>query len=110
MAILKFIFAQSNILILLLSLELITLAVILFLFAATLSSRLARNVFFRIFTLAVCEARLGLRLLIKSARSSGKTYLNYFILKLNKLITFKVINTLALLSIIIIVNFQLKDL
>lgn len=66
-------------------------------------------VFFTFFTLAVCEASLGLSLLIKTVRKTGQPFLSSLNLKLKKLATFKVANTIAQISIIIIFNFQLKD-
>ena len=109
LGILKISLSSNHALLILLRLEIISISCLI---ALALSHVLAPSplFIFTVMTLAVCEARLGLSLLVRHARRSGSELVPFFILKLSKLKTFKVFIAAAdLLSIIIIINFQLKD-
>lgn len=101
---------QKSSILLLLSLELISIMSILFIRYNFFKVSVTPAILFLLFTLIVCEASLGLRLLIQSSRKSGSRLLSLYYLKLNKLKAFKAFIVSDAFSIFIIVNFQLKDL
>ncbi len=91
-SLLKFAFRKSHILLMLLTLEFITL--LTFLCVRFRLFQLSSSIYF-IFcflTLAVCEARLGLCILVNLGRGKGNDLLPFYIFKLIKLKTFKVLN------------------
>lgn len=107
--ILKIVKTQKRALMLLLRLELLTLVAVLLLRLSLGSLTSSPTILFLLFTLAVCEARIGIGLLVNRARKSGREQLLFYPLKLIKLKAFKAFIAPANFSINIIVNFQLKD-
>ena len=68
----KIIYSSSQALFLLLALEFLTLTTILGVQRVARRAHLSSTLIFTVYTLAVCEASLGLGLLIKSARVFGQ--------------------------------------
>lgn len=74
----------------LLTLELFILTNYLLISSTAIFSRLSSSLFLTYFTFAVAEARLGLGILIFLVRNKGNEFISLWLLKLNKLLSFKV--------------------
>lgn len=90
-SLMKIILSLNHSLLILLRLEIASICTLM---ALTLSHTITpcSTFIFTVITLAVCEARFGLSLLIRYARSQGSELLPLYSLKLIKLKTFKVFN------------------
>lgn len=111
--VLKLIQVSSHTLLVLLILEFFILFFLLLLLNLHHSLFSSSSFVLRFFTLAVCEASLGLGLLIAVSRKFGSQLLTALLaFKLNKLPVFKAGNILdrAVFSILITLNFQLINL
>ena len=95
--IIKAYYRINHSLIILIVLEALSLLAFFALILLNSNGYLSPVIFFVYIVLAVCEASMGLCLLIRLARSSGNDLLPISIFKLIKLKTFKVFNGLKIL-------------